>query len=183
MSSLEAVAKPTLIPLINQERLIESLSAAEIEVLVKWTVKTAYIHGFTSPLNQPPQVSHLQVLYGDKGASLSGVAVFGMQSDFNKPSGYFITRQWPYFAKSQVKPSRELTGQSYKIGLQFRHLYLLTAFWPDPNWLLMLSSGTHIPLFSSLQCSWPEYQPVPEVGDGPVDRLALFCNSLAILNI
>jgi len=179
MSRLEAVAKPMLIPLIDQDRSIEALSASEKEVLGKWTVKTAYLHGFTSPLNHPPQVSHLQVLFGDKGSPLPGVSVFGMQSDFKKPSGYWITRQWPFFAA--VAPSRRVTGESYKIGLQFRHLYLLTAFWPNPNWLLMLAKGIHIPLFSLLQNRWPNYQAEPEVGDGPVDQLALFCNSLAIL--
>ena len=136
------------------------------------------MHSWTAPLKQPVQLDHLTALNSDDGKPFPGVAVFGMQSDFKQPSAYFLTGHWPQFMRPEIETSDETPAEAYKIGLQFGNLYLLTAFWPDTKSLFTLAKGIHIPVIATGQ--GPDYPIDFEVGDGPVDRLALFCNSLAV---
>jgi hypothetical protein len=92
MSRLEGVAKPILVPLIENERVIQSLLPEEAEIVGKWAVKTAYMHSWTSPLKRPVQLDHLKALLGDDGRPFLGVGVFGMQSDFDKQTAYLQRR-------------------------------------------------------------------------------------------
>lgn len=180
MSRLEAVAKPILVPLIEQNRTLGSLSAAEREIVGKWVAKTAYMHSWTSPLKRPVQLDHLEALCGDGGKPSVGVNVFGMQSDYKQPSAYVQTGHWPQFSKPGVEPSGGTPDEAYKLGLQFRHLYFLTAFWPNPKSVLTLVKALHIPVFPVSQNSWPDYSIDLTFGEGPIDQLALFAKCLAV---
>ncbi len=180
MCGLEGSAKPVLIPLIEKERTIESLSPTEADIVGKWVIKTAYMHSWTSPLKQPVQLDHLRALCGDGGKPSPGVGVFGMQSDFKQPSAYLQRGHWPQFCKPEMKIPDEPPVEAYKIGLQFRHLYLLTAFWPSQKSLFTLARGLHIPVISTSQEEWPDYSTDLTVGEGLLDQLDLFCNSLAL---
>ena len=142
MSRLEGIAKPVLIPLIDNETRIESLSSADADIVGKWVVKTAYMHRWTSPLEHPVRLDNLKALCGDAGRPSPGVAVFGMQADFKQPSAYFLSGHWPQFYMPEMKVSDETPGDAYKIGLQFRYLYLLTAFWPSPKIPSYIGKGT-----------------------------------------
>jgi len=183
MSQLEGVAKPVLVPLIENERTIESLSPAEADLVGKWVVKTAYMHSWTSPLKLPVQLEHLKALCGDGGKPSPGVGVFGMQSDFKQPSAYFQRGHWPQFFKPELKVPDEPPAKAYKIGLQFRHLYLLTAFWPDPKCAVTLLKDLHIPIFPTGQDPLPEYSRDLPIGDGLIDQLAEFCKWLAVAHL
>ena len=181
MSLLEVAAKPILVPLIENERPIDSLTPEEGDIVGKWVIKTAYMHSWTSPLKKPVQPEHLQALRGDGGKPIPGVAVFGMQSDFKKQSAYFQSGFWPQLSELKEKHFNETPDGAYKIGLQFRHLYLLAAFWPNVKSALTLFKGLHVPIFPTAQDPWPDYSiGDPIVGDGPVDRLAVFTKWLAV---
>ena len=177
MSRLEALAKPLLVPLMDGQSKIEELSASESAIIAKWTTKTAYMHSLTSPLKQPVVSDHVRALNGDDGVPLSEVAVFGMLSDFKKQTGYFLARYWPTFGR-RVRIPIEVAQVSYKIGLQFRHLYLLVAFWPESA-LFTIASGLHIPVFPPGR-PWAKYSGEFVIGNGPVDQLALFSRALGL---
>jgi hypothetical protein len=177
MSRLEVLAKPLLVPLIDGQRKIEELSASESAIIAKWTTKTAYMHSLTSALKQPVVSDHVRALNGDDGVPLSEVAVFGMLSDFKKQTGYFLARYWPTFGR-RISIPIEVAQVSYKIGLQFRHLYLLVAFWPESA-LFTIARGLHIPVFPPGR-PWAKYSGEFVVGDGPVDQLALFSRALGL---
>jgi len=98
MSRLEGTAKPILVPLIEKERTIDSLTPEEAGVVGKWASKTAFMHSWTS---------------------VAGIAVFGMQSNFKKPSAYYQRRHWPQFCKPEIGVPAESPREAYKIGLQF----------------------------------------------------------------
>jgi hypothetical protein len=177
MSRLEAVAKPLLIPLIDGQRKIEDLSTTESAIIAKWTAKTAYMHSLTSPLKQPVISDHMRALNGDDGVPFPEVAVFAMLSDFKNQTGYFLARHWPYWG-TRVDIPIEVARESYKIALQFHHLYLLVAFWPESA-LFTMRRGMHTPVFPPTR-SWATYLGEFIEGDGPVDRLAVFCRSLGL---
>jgi hypothetical protein len=179
MSQLEAAAKPILVPLIDGERTIESLAEEEAHMVGKWTCKTAYMHSWASPLDSPVQQDHLQALFGKDGKAMPGVTVVGMQADFKKPSCYVQTGHWPHLCKPELEISDSTPAGAYKIGLQFRHLYLLTAFWPDLESRLTLVKGVHTAIIpTGNRCL--EYPAEVSYGDGPVDRLVAFCKALAV---
>ncbi len=185
MSRLESTAKGIVTPLIDQDRSLASLSTQELEILVKWGVKTAYLTSLTSLLNQPPPSEHIEALTGDGGRPASGVGVFAMQSGFVEQYSYYVTRHWPLFSRtesaSRSEMSRDTASKSYKIGLQFRHLYLVAAFWTNPNSSFTLAKGIHTPLLCSKdRCL--HYKFKARVGDGPFDRIALFCKTLGLVD-
>ena len=180
MSRLEVATQPILIPLIDRQRPIASLSTEEKLTVSKWVAKTAYMVSWAAPLEKRVQQDHLMTLNGDGGKPFSGVAIFGMQSDFKENFSYFLTGHWPQFMPSNQDFSDQTPAEAYKIGLQFRHVYLLAAFWPDQKSLFTLAKGLEISVITANQADWPTYSADFTVGDGPVDRLALFCKTLGI---
>jgi hypothetical protein len=179
MSRLEATAKPILVPLIDRVRTIESLAEEEAEIVGKWTCKTAYMHSWAALLKKPVQREHLEPLLGNDGKPAEGVIVVGMQADLKQPSSYIQMGYWPHLCKPEDKISDETPDAAYKIGLQFGHLYLLTAFWPDAGSPLALAKDAHTPIIPTGH-NWGEYPGEVAFGDGPVDRLAAFCKALAV---
>jgi hypothetical protein len=182
MSRLEAAAKPILVPLFDGERTIGSLVDGEAEIVGKWTSKTAYMHSWAALLRKPVQQDHLQALSGDDGKTIEGVSVVGMQADFKQPSSYVQTGHWLHLCKPEKKIADQTPEAAYKIGLQFGHLYLLTAFWPDLESRLTLLKGVHTPIIP-VGHQWLEYPGDIHCGDGPVDRLAAFCRALAVSHL
>jgi hypothetical protein len=180
MSSLEGTAKPILITLMEQSRHLQSLSASERTVVGKWAAKTAYLHTWAGPSKNPVQLAHLRALYGDAGAPANGVGVFGMQSEFKKPSGYIRTGLWPQLGTPQTEDG-ETPKAAYKVGLHFRHLYLLVASWPNPTSLLTRLRNLHLRVFPAGEGADPDYAVVGlAVPVSPIDRLVAFANGLAV---
>ena len=180
MSRLETAAAPILIPLIDASRKLESLSASDASVVCKWATKTAYLHTWAGPLRQPVNIAHLRALNGDAGAPANRVGVFGMQSDYTQPSAYIQAGTWTQFAKASPGAGAEIPSDAYKVGLQYRHLYLLVAFWPNRTSHLTRARGLHIRLTPAGRSGDPDYPIEFKVGTGPIDRLAGFANGLAV---
>lgn len=84
----------------------------------------------------------------------------------------------PLKLKKVNSPKIEVAQASYKIGLQFRHLYLLVAFWPEST-LFTIARGLHVPVFPRSR-PWAKYSGEFVVGDGAVDQLAAFTRSLGL---
>jgi hypothetical protein len=176
---LENAAKPLLISLMDQHRTLESMSVHEAALIGKWAAKTAYLHTWVGPLKQPVQVDHLRTLYGDAGTVRGGVGVFGMQSDFVKPSGYIQTGHWPQLGGTEATGTGETPAAAYKVGLQFRSLYLLVAFWPSAASVLTRVRNMHVRLVPR-ETENPDYDIRLDIGVGPIDRLVAFANWLAV---
>jgi hypothetical protein len=124
------------------------------------------------------QLDHLRLLNGDGGAPHSNVGVFAAQDEHIKPSGYIQSNFWLQLSPPNAVVDREPPRDSYKIGMQLGHLYLLVAFWPNPMAILQPKKGLHIPILPGR--SHPDVTNTHEIetGGGPVDFLAAFTNSL-----
>lgn len=180
MSRLEVAAMPALRELIDRGREISSLSSSESAVISKWAAKTAYLCTYAGPLRHPVQPDHMRTTCGDSGMLAGGVGVFAMQADYKQPSGYIQTGQWPQLIRPNVAGDGQTPRDAYKIGLQFRHLYLLVAFWPDPSSLFIPVRNLHIPLLPGRSDSDVNFTAELTVGSGPIDRLIVFANSLGV---
>jgi hypothetical protein len=182
MSKLESAAKPILIPLVDKTRSIGSLSAEERGVVWKWATKTAYLHTWAGPLKNAVQLPHLRALYGPSGVPMSGVYVFGMQDNFTKKTAYYQTGTWPHFdppAELVLNAISKAAG-SYKIGLQFKHLYLLTAFWPEFSAETVLTAGAHIPIWPMRSDPWTVWSYEGPATEHVIGKLIDFTDSLAL---
>lgn len=180
LSRLETAAQLLLMPLMDGDRPIPSLSVPEAAVVGKWAVKTAYLHTWTGPLKQPVQIGHVRELNGDLGRPVRGVSVFAMQSQYVKPSGYIQSGAWPQAGGLEVTAGGDTPAEAYKIGLQYRGLYLLVAYWPNLSSLFARVRDMHVRLVPSGDSPEAEYSADLVIGDGPIDRLAAFTNSLAV---
>lgn len=181
MERLESAARPALIELIDRKREISSLSSAESAIIGKWAAKTAYLHTYVSQLRRPVQLDHLRSLNGDGGAPHSDVGVFAAQDEHIKPSGYIQSNYWPELVPPGTAANGEPPRDSYKIGLQLGHLYLLVAFWPHPLALLQPKRGLHIPILPGNSRPEVTHTLELEIGSGPVDFVAAFTNSLGVV--
>lgn len=182
MSRLENAAIPVLTPLMDRSRTVDSLGRQETFVLAKWAAKTAYLHSWVGPLQRPVQRSHLEALRGDNGTPVLGVGVFAMQDSFVQPSAYIQTGHWPQFATSSPGSEEATPAEAYKVGLQFHHLYLLVAYWPNQSSIFVRLRNMHEQLLPSTTVSGTEYSIELGIGDGPIDRLAAFTNWLAVVH-
>jgi hypothetical protein len=183
MSRLENRAKPILIPLIDSQRAVANLSPPERKDVAKWAAKTAYMHVSASrDVKHHIPGDHLHALSGDSGFMLQGVAVFGMQRRFIKPNAWYKAARWPHVIRQGTSPgSTAVPLDAYKVGLQFRHLYLLVAFW-SPSAQFCVAENVHVPIWSVAQRSWrPNPQQFP-LRANPVGMLAQFADSLALIH-
>jgi hypothetical protein len=137
MSRLETAAKPILIPLIEGERSLAALTSAEREILGKWTAKTAYMHSWAGLLKQPVQIQHLQSLYSDLGTVAPRVFVVAAHAGHQQLTSYLQSGRWAHGKLKGVPPQPD--PFAYKITLQFKHLYLVTAYWPNPSTQFVLA--------------------------------------------
>ena len=182
MSRLESAAKPLLVPLIDNQRTVTEVTKAESAILKKWAIKTSYLHSYASPLKKPVPLDHLQHLLGDSGQPATGVSVFVTQAPHVKPSGYFQTGMWPQLAGRITDQDGLTPSGAYKIGLQFRSLYLLVAYWPTIKSSMVRVSGLHHRLGEDSDTRDLEYELNVQIGQGPVARLAAFASTLAVLH-
>lgn len=179
MSELETAARPLLVSLIDNVRNLQSLSAEETVLVAKWAVKTAYLHSWAGPLKDPVQVEHLKALYGGNGSPATGVGVFAMQAEFVQPSAYIQTGHWPQLCPQEMPDGVETPAAAYKIGLQYRNLYLVVAFWPDPMSVLARATRMHVRVFP---LDAPDFEwgvRIPEIA-GPIGRLKVFTEWLGV---
>lgn len=181
LNRLEEQARPLLKPLMDNTISVTGLNTIGRSIVGKWAVKTAYLHTWASPLKRPVPVEHLRPLYGDFGLPLSTVSVFAMQHAFKQPSAYVQSWFWPQWGRPYEKSPGESPDDAYKIGMQFKHLYLLVVFWPNPNSTFMLMPF-HTPVVPITGPPWPVFSGRVPVGSGPIDTLVGFTNWLMAWN-
>ncbi len=179
LSKLEANTGHLLVSLIDDVRTVESLSDEEKVLVARWAVKTAYLHSWTGPLKAPVQIEHLTNIYGDNGMPAVGVGIFAMQDEFVQPSAYIQTGHWPQLCTREMPNGVETPAAAYKIGLQYRNLYLVVAFWPEPTSVLTRAAGMHVRLFplDAPDFEWAFLVPEEE---GAIGRLKIFTEWLGV---
>ncbi|MGE3843816.1 MAG: hypothetical protein AB7I50_19765 [Vicinamibacterales bacterium] len=131
MSRLEDAARPILIPMMEGERQLADLTLSEREILGKWTAKTAYMHSWAGLLKQPVQLEHLHSLYADLGTVAPRVFVVAAHATYQQLTSYLQSGRWAHVKLKGIEPQPD--PLAYKITLQFKHLYLVTAYWPEPE--------------------------------------------------
>jgi hypothetical protein len=145
MSDLEDRAKRLLISLIDGQRTLFALGSEERTLLARWAAKTAYLVSHTALQQDKVGVDHLRSLAKD-GILPSSVGVVAKQ---HPPSGMASFCQRNEWLHAHPDPDRGIpieTTEGYKIGLQFRYLLLLVAYWPGHTQYL-LAAGLHVPLW------------------------------------
>jgi hypothetical protein len=178
MRRLENAAKPILVPLIDGQQPPSELSSAGRTIVAKWTAKTAYVHSWAGLMKEPIQREHLQALNGDNGSLPPGVGIFAMQAGHAKPSSYIQSGQWPQLGHGTLSDTP--ASGAYKVGLQFGHLHLLTAFWPGEKAHLTLTPR-HFPVWPIKAEPWPKYDGwIPS--NASIDPLGRFTSELAVLH-
>jgi hypothetical protein len=181
MCRLEAAAKPILVPLIEGQKPIASLSSDENRIVSKWAAKTAYLHTWAGPLKDPVQIEHLKQLHGDDADPSAEVGVFAMQADYSQPTSYVQTGHWPQLTPNEKANGVDTPQEAYKIALQYRRLYLLVTFWPVPTSVLARLKGMHIRIWANgvPDEEW-SYQP-PALA-GPIGITKTFADWLAVIH-
>jgi hypothetical protein len=178
MHRLEDAARPVLVPLIDRTRELQSLTADEAELVGKWAIKTAYLHTYAGVLRQPVPRGHIAALNGDAGRPVATVEVFGMQSEYHRPSAYLQYGVWFEATNVDVR-GLEPPEDSYKIVVQYRHLYLLVAHWPPPAQFIR-SDAMHVRVLPRRDADLIWEINLTPVADGPIGRLQAFAVGLGV---
>jgi hypothetical protein len=158
MSDLEDKVKPLLIPLLNAQQSVHGLPSAERLILARWAAKTAYMVNSSSNLDVAVNPSHIRFLAEDQTTLPEAVGVFIQHYEDSREFSWVQENHWPCFSLVPPEDGGKDKGRGgYKIGLQFRRLFLSVAHWPHSNWSFLLGAGMHMPVWP-LQGNWPAYQ-------------------------
>jgi hypothetical protein len=151
MSSLENLAKPILIPLIDGQRSIFGFTTDERLVLARWAAKTAYALNSSSNLEDKVSASHPQELKASVTCLPSGVAVFiqqhGLEDKHTRYLSWIQQNQWLQMLVPESGDEHSNVNGGYKIGLQFGRLMFLVAYWPYHGWRFVVGTGMHVALW------------------------------------
>lgn len=137
MSTLETEAKPILIRLIADPRLLPGLSVEERHTVARWTLKTAVALNQASfgneanPLDRPIPVEHRKALVSGKLSD--DVIVVGACCPSDRVSEFVQSATWAT-PKNTVPLRTEDRVRSYKIGMSFRSLLLAVAYYPNSEY-------------------------------------------------
>jgi hypothetical protein len=156
MSELEDSSKPILVDLIRGRRRIAQLDSDESLLVGRWAVKTAYTLNSSSnfPIKVPE--SHLRSLFEHRSRLPWAVAVVGAEVRFTD-FAWFQSTVWmlcgPDNLTLNIAPL--MNTRSYKIGLHFGGLILVTAWHSIPKWLMMFWSGVQTGVWPwKGECGW-----------------------------
>lgn len=168
MSRLETAAMPILIPLIDHIRAVQTLTTMEAAIVAKWAAKTAYLHTYVGMLRQPVPLPQMRALHGDTGVPVDGVGVFATQGEFDRSSAYLQDGTWLEATTAAVQGIEPPAG-SYKVVLQYRHLYLIVAHWPGPSYFIRSRTMQRLLPSMGPDLVWPGGR--SPAGMGPIGRL------------
>lgn len=185
MSRLEIAVKPILIPLMDNTRQLTDLSDAERTILARWTTKTVFMHSYASLLERPVQLAHLATLNGDDGLPPEGIVVVGYQGAYSRGSSHLLGGPWFHAVPppAEPPPAGEVPRDAYKLGLQFKHLYLITAFWPKTNVQYSVAEHFHVPIWPIRKRPWGLWQSNLTLSNDSVAALAELMQSLVLLHL
>ena len=157
MSELESEAKPILLALLSGPQNPTSISESECLVLARWTLKTAIVLSYATPLGHPLPREHLKFLR-DKPAMPPQIGVFAAINIPTREFGYYQRNHWPNLSAQNVPDLSELmTSQGFKLAFHLKHLILMVANIPRPTSRFVLAAGLHIPLWP-LDPFFPSYR-------------------------
>ena len=185
MSRLEVVAKPILIPLMENTRQLTDLSDTERTIVARWTTKTVFMHSYASLLERPVQPAHLKALNGDDDLPPEGPVVVGYQGAYTRGSSHLLGGPWFHAAPPPAEPPSvgEVPRDAYKLGLQFKHLYLVTAFWPKFNTQYALAHNIHVPIWPIRKQPWDVWPANLILSTDSVAALAELMQSLLLFHL
>jgi hypothetical protein len=183
MNELEKEAKPLLIGLIDGKVSLLNITAEERATVAKWATKTAYVTSYASPLKKTPDPSHLRYMRDHAGAVPPRVGVFARQGRAASDCQQVQRNFWPH--RTSFPPIRTWPEPgSYKTAMQFRHLLLLVAYWPEEHTDFMLAASVHIPLWPQREIYFTHHrQFAPLNAQDPAAQLDDFSRSLGVLDL
>ena len=156
MSNLEQSCKPILVDLIHGRKSLDELDRIECLMVGRWAAKTAYT--LNSSANFPIKVpqSHIWSLFEHLSRLPWGVGVVGARAG-STDFAWFQSTVWvlcgPDHLTSRIAPL--MNERSYKIGLHFGSLVLITAWHSIPKWLMMFWTDVQTGIWPwEGKCGW-----------------------------
>jgi hypothetical protein len=148
MSDLENSAKENIIQLSEDRKGVIDLDEQERFILARWSFKTALMLNWGSNYFKNIPQDHYSYLYNNNNSLPERVAVVAQQHHYNRPFYWLQSSTWELLGNSfnDVR-LEELENRSYKIGIQLKHLLLLVAYNPSPNYVFVYWKGIHVPLY------------------------------------
>lgn len=148
MSILEAQAKPMLIELIRNEKVVIDFNEQERFIIARWAFKTALTLNLGSNFHKNVPLDHYKELYDNKHKLPERVYIVAQQHFCNRPF-YWMQGSWWHILSKSLNKSKlsEIKEKSYKIGFQFGDLILLIGYNPFPELLFKIQANIHVPLY------------------------------------
>jgi hypothetical protein len=151
MGRLEREAGPILIPLMEGRGSVSSLTEPECLVVSRWAAKTAAILSNSIKLGKPAPAGTLRFLKDNPNQVPDRFGVFGSQQPIRPGTHSFTYLQRNSWVNAGIDGAPNQTGAmlegAFKVGIQLRGLYLLTAYLPVVNSKFLVAAGLHIPLW------------------------------------
>jgi len=175
MSQLEERARPLLVPLMEASREVVDLTVQERAILGEWALKTVAVLNAASNFHSNVPTAHFHALYRREALPPNGVKIFGQQHHGTSVFNWMQGSVWKLVTDEADSLTEYTTdyvnANSYKITLLLGQLLLVVAYWPDPNWRMLIWRGVHIPL-------WPIAGPIAWYGTDPLESGFQWDNSL-----
>lgn len=183
MNDLETESMKLLKELVDARVSLMSLSDGQRASLAKWAAKTAFVLSHTALLQRTPDVSQMRYMQENRGGIPPGVWVVAQMGPRSTDFRQIQRNQWIHH--TGVEPLHNPPTASYKIGLQFRHLLLLVAYWPEEKSEMILSTGIHIPLWPQNEFYLSRFETEFQSLDpaDPATLLDRFCRSLSVTTV
>src|SRR2546428_2169378 len=109
MSDLEQAAKPVLVPVIDGQRSVLTLSASERLLVARWAAKTAFMLNSSSDqsnMGMRVPVEHFDFLRTHLDELPSGVGVFTGHGPGSRDFSWVQENKWPQFFVTPVEDDR-----------------------------------------------------------------------------
>lgn len=158
MSNLENEVQSVLLELISGKKEPSSLSDEERLIVSRWAAKTCYMLNSSSNYTVKVPAEHLRALWMQERKLPWGVMVCASRAP-RESCHWLQTTRWvvsrPERARAAV--NRVIDAQTYKIGLHFGELCLVTCWNSIPRWTISLDERYHELLWPrDKKCGWHE---------------------------
>lgn len=181
MSRLETTAKPTVTELLEGRRGPHELTREEAATVSKWATKNAYLLANVSLAGKPVPPAHIRSLSGDNGTIPEGVGVFAYLTAHDQTASFLQEAYWPQLLPPTVEKLVSTPDDAYKIGVQYKHIYFVVAYWPQQPNILAIPAGIHIPIWPRRRF-WPCYVNTSRIGFGQsLPLLKSLCDTVVVV--
>jgi hypothetical protein len=163
MSGLEQDVKFLLIALMEKSKDINLLSNEEKHILALWTYKTALTLNLASNYYLKIPSTHFHGFYQSQDTLPERVTVLAQQHDQSEMDDPFFWSQQAFWSiencdQKDLETLKEIyEKEAYKISFRFKHLILLVAYNPKPEYHFIMRKGVHVPIYPFAgKCGWYE---------------------------